>query len=88
MAPKNKTIGNFDEYHWLFIDEYPEYYWLFKALAHTTQKRKKCSYLPYTLQLFFSTATIFSTVLYMDTDFHSNCFRKMFVDIVVVHEGL
>ena len=37
---------------------------------------------------FFTTATIFSTVLYMDNDFHNNFFGKIFVKIVVVCKGL
>ena len=43
---------------------------LFKALAHYTQNCKKCSDLPYTLQIFVPTATIFRTVLYIGNDFH------------------
>ena len=33
-------------------------------------KLQKSSYCPYTLQLFFTTATIFTTVLYMENDFY------------------
>ena len=40
-----------------------------KALAHYNCNRKKSSYCPYTPQLFFTTATIISTVSYMDNDF-------------------
>mgnify|MGYP001801853749 CR=1 FL=1 len=35
-----------------------------KALAHYDRNCKKCSYLPYTLQLFFTVATIFSSFIY------------------------
>ena len=47
-------------------------------------KLQKSSYRPYTLQLFFTTAGIFSTVLYMDNDF----FRKNLVKIFIMCEGL
>ena len=59
-----------------------------KALAHYNWSCKKISYRPYTLQLFFTTVTIFSTVLYMDKDFYKDFFRKIFVKIFVVCEGL
>ena len=51
----------------------------FKALAHYNWNCKKSNYRPYTLQLFSTTATIFSTVLYMDNDFYKDFFRKIFV---------
>ena len=35
----------------------------------------KTLHLSYTLQLFFTTATTFSTVLYMGNDFHNNVFK-------------
>ena len=54
-----------------------------KALT-TTETANKSSYHPYTLQLFFTSATIFSIVLYMDNDFPNNFFRKIFVEIFVV----
>ena len=60
----------------------------FKALAHYNWNCKKSSYRPYTLQLFFTTATIFSTVLYMDNDVFKDFVRKIFVKIFVVREGL
>ena len=47
-----------------------------KALAYNTQNYKNCSYLPYTLQLLFTTA-IFSTVLYMGYDFHNDFFEDL-----------
>ena len=59
-----------------------------KALAHYNWNCKKSSYCQYTLQLFFTTATIFSTVLYMGKDFYKDFFRKIFVKIFVVCEGL
>ena len=61
---------------------------ILKALAHYNWNCKKSCYLSYTLQLFFTTATIFSTVLYMDNDFYKDFFRKIFVKIFVVCEGL
>ena len=51
----------------------------------TTETTKKVAIVhTYTLQLFFTTAKIFSTVLYMGNDF----FGKIVVKIVVVCEGL
>ena len=47
-----------------------------KSLAHYTQNCKKFSYLPYTLELFFTTATIFSTVSYIGNEFHNYLFKK------------
>ena len=46
------------------------------------------NYRPYTLQLFFTTATIFSTVSYTSNDFQNDFLRKILVKIVVVCEGL
>ena len=51
----------------------------FKALAHYNWNYKKIRYLSYTLQLFFTTTTLFSTVLYMDNNFPNDIFRKIFV---------
>ena len=51
-------------------------------------KLQKSSYRPYTLQLFFTTAKIFSTVSYMGNDFHNDFFEKIVVKIFVVCEGL
>ena len=59
-----------------------------KAFAHHNWNCKKSSYHPYTLQLFFTTAMIFPTVLYMDNNFHNDFFRKIVVKIVVVCKGL
>ena len=59
-----------------------------KALAHYTQNCKKCSYLPYTLQLFLTTATFFPAVFYMSNDFLTNFFRKIFAVSYVVCKGL
>ena len=39
-------------------------------------KLQKSSYRPYTLQLFFTTATIYSTVLYMDKDYYKDFSEK------------
>ena len=50
-------------------------------------KLQKNRYHPYTLQLFFTTATIFATVLYMGNDFHNDFFGKI-VKIIVVYDGL
>ena len=59
-----------------------------KALAHYNWNHKKSRYRPYTLQLFFTTATIFSAVLYMDNDFHKDFFWKIVEKIFIVCEGL
>ena len=56
--------------------------------SHTATETTKTLFRPYTLKLCLTTATIFSTVLYMDNDFHKNFFGKIFVKIVVVCEGL
>ena len=37
---------------------------------------------------FFATVTIFSTVLYMDDDFHNDFLRKIFAVLCVVCKGL
>ena len=50
-----------------------------KALAHYNWNYKKSRYCPYTLQLFFTTAKIFSTVLYMGNDFHNDFFYYKWV---------
>ena len=55
-----------------------------KALAHYDRNCKKCSYLTYTLQLFFTTAT----VSYTGNNFHRDIFGKIFVKIFLVCEGL
>ena len=49
---------------------------ILKALAYYTRNCKKCSYLPYTLQFFFTTATILSIVFYVDNDFHNDFLKK------------
>ena len=49
---------------------------------------KKCSYLQYTLQLFFATNRLFSTVLNMGNDFYNIFFRKIFAVSCVVCKGL
>ena len=46
------------------------------ALANHNQKMLL---LPTYQQLFFTTATIFSSVLYVDYDFHNNLFMEIFV---------
>ena len=51
-------------------------------------KLQKSRYRSYTLQLFFTTVKIFSTVLYMSNNFHNNFFGKIVVKIFVVCEGL
>ena len=79
-------IKQFDLGHNFFI--YMYFLYRLKALAHYNWNCKKSSYRPYTLQRFFTTATIFSTVLYMDNDFYKDFFRKIFVKIFVVCEGL
>ena len=40
-------------------------------------KLEKSSYRRYALQLFFATATIFPTVLYMGNDFHNEFLEKL-----------
>ena len=52
---------------------------LVKALAHYNWNWKKSSYRPYTLQLFVTTDTTFSTVLFKDNDFPKDFFRIIFV---------
>ena len=54
--------------------------------SHTTTKTaKKTRYCAYSLQPYFTTSTICSTVLYTDNDFHNDLFcKKLFVKIVVV----
>ena len=59
-----------------------------KAVTHYTRNCKKCSYLSYTLQPFFTTATIIFTVFYMSMDFLTDFFRKIFAVLCVVCEGL
>ena len=59
-----------------------------KALAHYNGNYKKSRCRPYTLQLFFTTPKIFSTVLYMGNDFRNDFFGKIVVKIFVVCEGL
>ena len=59
-----------------------------KALAHYNWNYKKRRYLSYTLQLFFTTTLIFSTVLYIDNDSPNDFFRKIFVKVFVVCKGL
>ena len=49
---------------------------------------KKGSYLPNTLQLLFTAATIFSTVLSMDNNFHNDFLEKNFAVSPVVIKGL
>ena len=53
-----------------------------------TETAKKEIYLPYTLQPFFTTAMTFSTVLYLDNNFHNNFLEKIFEGSAVVCEGL
>ena len=59
-----------------------------KAIEHYTQNCKKCSYLPYPLQLFVTTAMIFSTVLYMSNDFRNKSFGNIFAVLSVVCKSL
>ena len=66
----------------IFNERYPN---TFKALAHYTQN---CSYHPYTLQPFFTTVTIFSTVLCIGNDFHNKFSRKISAVLCEVCEGL
>ena len=72
--------------HRLELDHKPIY--TLKALAHYNRNYKKIRYRSYTLQLFFTTTTILSTVLYMDNDSPNDFFRKIFVKIFVVCKGL
>ena len=54
----------------------------YRTLHTTTETAIKSRYHPYTLQLFFTTATIFATVLYMGNVFHNDyLFGKIVVKI-------
>ena len=57
--------------------------------SHTaTETAKNSSYRSYTLQLFVTTATIFSTVLSIGNDFHNSFSSKIFAVSCVVCESL
>ena len=49
--------------------------WKLQKLGHAYWC-KKCSYLPYTLQLLVTTATIFVNSFYIGNNFHSNFFHR------------
>ena len=61
------------------IPEFPHYgSFRYCKGPHTLQlKLQKSSYRPYTPQLFFTAATIFSTVLYMSCNFHKDFLEKL-----------
>ena len=85
---KPNSFPSFNLYQKKRFSLYPSNIWI-KAFAHYNSKCKKCSYLPYTLQLLFTTATTFSTVfLYMGNNFQNNFFRKIFAVSCVVCKGL
>ena len=48
---------------------------------------QKNAYLPYTLKLLFTNATIFLPVLYMNNDFHNDFFRKNLCSFVCSVRG-
>ena len=63
-------------------------FYLYKDASHTTHKTaKKCSYHQYTLQLFLTTAMIFSTDFDMSNDFLTEFLRKTIAVLCVVCEG-
>ena len=53
----------------------------------TTATAKKVVIVQTHYNFFFTSATIFSTVLYMDNDFYKDFFSKICVKIFVVCEG-
>ena len=56
-----------------------------KALTHYTRNFKKCSYLSYTLQLFFHNCNdFFNSFFYMSNDFLADFFRKNIVALCEV----
>ena len=57
-----------------------------KYFLHYTRHCKKCSYILYKLKTFFTTATIFPTVLYIGKDFHNVFLRNIFTVLCVVCE--
>ena len=59
-----------------------------KALANYDRNCKKCSYLPYTPQLFSQLQQFFSTVLYTGNNFQRDIFGKIFAFLCVVCRGL
>ena len=65
-------------------------YWLSISYGPRTlpRKREKSSYRSYTLQLFFTTAMIFPSVLCIDNDFHNDFVTKIVVKIILMCEGL
>ena len=70
LAIQKPTIG-----HKIFIN---------KALAHYIRYCKKSSYLQYIPQLFFTTATIFSTVFVYGQQLSQQFFRGIFAVLCVV----
>ena len=58
------------------------------ALSHYIRICKECSYLPYTLQLYFTTATILSKVSYMGNDFLNDFVENFFAVLCVVCKAL
>ena len=46
------------------------------SVLWTSLRPSRSSYRPYTLQLYFRTATIFPTVLYMDNDLHNDIYVR------------
>ena len=56
--------------------------------SHTPTKTTKTLVSSIHTETLFNNRNYFTTVLYMDNDFHKNFFGKIFVKIVVVCEGL
>ena len=52
------------------------WHWPFVPKGPSKLQLKLYSYRPYTLQLLFTTAKIFSTASYMGNDFHNHFFEK------------
>ena len=59
-----------------------------KALAHYTRNCKKYNYLPYTLQLVFTTATIFQQFYMWATIFSIIFLKKILAVFCLVCKGL
>ena len=60
----------------------------FKGLSALHKKLQKCSYLPYTLQLVFTTATIFQQFYMWATIFTIIFFKKILAVFCLVCKGL
>ena len=68
------NTDDIDNYDALYTDQKDEKVGKFSKTSrpsHATTEAAKISYHPYTLQLFFTTATIFKTVFHMGENFHN-----------------